>query len=148
MTAVSKSFVGLTKVRMGIQASRGHRGRGMDTKLYLIILLTSFGLMILGAVAGGILESAGIVTGDSLGPRATTVINSVYLVLFFIMGFSLVPLVLRLFITLQIKIGNGEFFPIKWLQANELAVVIGVWGLYVIGIGIILTLVKPADLFK
>jgi len=44
------------------------------------------------------------------------------------MGFSLVPLVLRLFITLQIRIGNGEFFPIKWLQANEQIVVFGVWG--------------------
>jgi hypothetical protein len=120
----------------------------VDTKLYLIILLFSFGLMILGAVAGGILESAGIVNRDSLGPRAATVIKAVYLALFFMMGFSLVPLFLRLFITLQIRIGNGEFFPIKWLQANEQIVVFGVWGIYLIGIVIILALVKPSELFK
>ena len=120
----------------------------MDTKLYMIILLFSFGLMIFGAVAGGILESASIVNRDSWGPRAETVINAIYLVLFFIMGFSLVPLVLRLFITMQIRIGNGEFFPIKWLQANEQAAVYGIWGVYLIGISIVLMLVKPADLFK
>lgn len=120
----------------------------MDTKLFLVILLSSFGLMIFGAVAGGILESAGIINRDTLGPRAATVINAIYLALFFIMGFSLVPLVLRLFITMQIKIGNGEFFPIKWLQANEQIVVFGVWGIYLIGIIIILALVKPSELFK
>jgi hypothetical protein len=35
----------------------------MNTKTYLIILGSSFGLMIVGAIVGGILESSGTVTG-------------------------------------------------------------------------------------
>jgi hypothetical protein len=49
---------------------------------------------------------------------------------------------------MQIKIGNGEFFLIKWFKAHERAVVYGFWGFMLIGLAIIFSLVKPTDLFK
>jgi len=48
---------------------------------------------------------------------------------------------------MQLKIGNGEFFFIKWVQAHEQAIVYGCWSMMVIGIFIIVTLAKD-DILK
>jgi len=71
---------------------------------------SSFGLIILGAIIGGILESSGTVTRETLGSKEITILLMIYFALFCIGAFALVPLVLRLFIVMQIKIGNGGFF--------------------------------------
>lgn len=54
--------------------------------------------------------------------------------LFCVLGFSIVPLAIRLFIFLQIKICYAELLLVRSLQAHEQAVVFGVWGLFVIGL--------------
>jgi len=41
------------------------------------------------------------------------------------MAFAIVPLAVRFFLVMQVKIGNGEFALIKWFQAHEQAVVYG-----------------------
>lgn len=48
---------------------------------------------------------------------------------------------------MQIKIGNGEFFLIKWFQAQEQTVVYGFWSMMVIGFGVIFFLGKD-DILK
>lgn len=119
----------------------------MNTKTYLIILGSSFALMIVGAIVGNILESSGTVSEERIGPRGTAAITLAYVVLFCAMAFAIVPLAVRLFIVMQLKIGNGEFFFIKWVQAHEQAVVYGGWSMMVIGIFIIVTLAKN-DILK
>jgi dolichyl-phosphate-mannose--protein O-mannosyl transferase len=114
----------------------------VKTKIYLYILASSFGLMILGSVIGGILESSGTVTRESLGARGVAMVLMVYFALFCLAAFALVPVVLRAFIAMQIKIGNGEFFLVKWLQTYEQGVVYGVWGFFAAGLGIAYFLVK------
>jgi hypothetical protein len=49
---------------------------------------------------------------------------------------------------MQVKIGNAEFILIRWLQAHEQSVVFGFWGVIVIGLIIIFSLVKPSDMFE
>ena len=119
----------------------------MNTKTYLIILGSSFALMIVGAIVGNILESNGTLSEERIGPRGTAAITLSYVVLFCAMAFAIVPLAVRLFIVMQLKIGNGEFFFIKWVQAHEQAVVYGGWSMMVIGIFIIVTLAKD-DILK
>jgi hypothetical protein len=114
----------------------------VNTKVYIAILASSFGLMILGSVVGGILESSGAVTRESLGAQGITLILIIYFALFLISGFAIVPLALRFFISMQIKIGNGEFFLIKFLKVHEQAFVWCVWGLYITGLAIIFLLAK------
>jgi hypothetical protein len=63
------------------------------------------------------------------------------------MAFAIVPLAIRLFIVMQIKIDNREFFLIKWFQAHEQAVVYGCWSMMVIGFCIIFFLAKD-DILK
>jgi hypothetical protein len=119
----------------------------MNTKTYLIILGSSFGLMIAGAIVGNILESNGTLSQEKIGSRGTAAITLAYLVLFCVMAFAIVPLVIRLFIVLQLKIGNGEFVFIKWFQTHEQAVVYGCWSMIVVGICIIFFLNK-GDILK
>jgi hypothetical protein len=119
----------------------------MNTKTYLIIFGSSFALMIVGAIIGNILESNGTLSQEKLGPRGITAVTIAYLALFCVMAFAIVPLAVRFFIVMQVKIGNGNFFLIKWFQAHEQAVVHGFWGMMVIGICIMSILAKD-DILK
>jgi len=106
----------------------------MSTKPYLIILLISFGLIILGAIIGSVLESSGTLTKENLGPKGVAAVKLVFFALFLIMSFSLIPVVLRWFISAQNRIGNAEFFLVKLLSAHQQAVVYGFWGLIILGL--------------
>ncbi|RJP70045.1 MAG: hypothetical protein C4532_09865 [Candidatus Abyssobacteria bacterium SURF_17] len=114
----------------------------MSTKIYTVILTASFGLMILGAVVGGFLESAGVLRSENVGSRGVAIIKLIYLGLFCLMSFAVVPLALRAFIALQVRIGNGELFLVKWFQTHEQTVVYCFWGLFVLGLGIAFSLAK------
>ena len=114
----------------------------MSMKIYIIILAVSFGVMILGAIIGGFLESSGTLTRETLGSQGITVILVIYFALFCAAAFALVPLALRFFIAMQIKIGNGELFLIQWLQGHEQTVVYCCWGMFIIGLGLAFSLAK------
>jgi hypothetical protein len=58
--------------------------------------------------------------------------------LFLALAFSLIPLMLKVFLAAQVKIGNGEIGLIKTLAAHQAAVVWVVWGLLIAGLAIAL----------
>jgi len=118
----------------------------MNIKICLIIIASTFGLMIAGAVIVNILESNG--TLKTLSPEGIAAIKWTYFILFCIMGFCLVPVVIRYFISAQIKIGNGGHSLIKWLQASEQTVIYGFWCLFVIGLSIGLPVAVKQGFFK
>ena len=104
----------------------------MNIKICLTIFASAFVLMIVSAIIGNILEANG--TLNKLSPNVTTAVMIFYFALFCVLGFFIVPLALRFFISAQIKIGNGELFLVKWLQAHEVGTVIGVWIFLLIGL--------------
>ena len=106
----------------------------MDPKPYVILITGTFGLILLGAVTGNILENSGVLTTESLGSKGIALVLSLFFALFCIMAFSLVPLALRAFISLQVKIGNGEELSIVWMRENERRIVYSVWGLFAAGL--------------
>ena len=120
----------------------------MNIKLFTVLFFGTLGLIIVSAIIGNILEAKGIITKDILGSKGVTAVLSFYFILFCILAFSLIPLALRFFLNMQVKIGNAKLVIIRWLQTHEQSVVYGFWGLIVIGFIIIFSLVKPADLFK
>lgn len=120
----------------------------MNIKFFTIILAISFGLMIISAIIGNILESKGILTKEIIGLGGRTAVVLFYIFLFTLMAFSLVPVALRFFLNMQIKIGNGNLLIIKWLQTHEQMVVFGFWGIILVGFIIMMILVKPADIIK
>jgi hypothetical protein len=118
----------------------------MNTKTWLIIFGGTFGLLIVSAIIGNILESNG--TLKTLSPEVETAVMIFYFALFCVLGFSIVPLALKLFISAQIKIGNGELFLVKWLQAHEQGFICGVWIMFIIGLCISLPAAIKDGFFK
>lgn len=120
----------------------------MNIRLFAIVFFSALGLIVVSAIIGNILEANGMLNKEMLGSKGVTAVLAFYFALFCVMAFSLVPLALRFFLNMQVKIGNAEFVLIQWLQAHEQSVVFGFWGVIVIGLIIIFSLVKPSDMFK
>jgi len=100
----------------------------MNKKVFLIIFISA----ILIAITGSVLEARGALSW--LGSKENKVMAIFGFTIFCILGFSIVPLAIRFFVTMQIKIGNSELFLVKWLQAHEVGTVIGVWIFLLIGL--------------
>jgi len=118
----------------------------MNTKPCLIFFVATLALIILSAIIGNILESNG--TLGKLDPKTITAVKAYYFALFCVLIFSMVPLLLRYFISMQIKIGNADFFMIQWLQAHERGVVYGFWVFCVIGFCIAVPAAIKGGFFK
>jgi len=114
----------------------------MNIKTYLILLGSSFALVIMVASTRYILEPKGTLDEKKIGRRGTAAITAAYLALFCVMAFAIVPLVVRLFIVMQQRIGNGKYIFITWFQAHEQAVVYGCWGVMALVICIICFLAR------
>ena len=100
----------------------------MNTKIWLIIFVST----IVIAVIGSVLESRGALS--SLGSKENTVMAIFGFTMFCVLSLSIVPLAIKFFVTMQIKIGNTNLFLVKWLQAHEVGTVIGVWIFLLIGL--------------
>lgn len=112
----------------------------MQTKFFLILFGVSLGLIVLGSIIGSVLESSGVLTKENLGSRGVAVVLGAFFALFCVAAFSLVPIILKVFIRLQIRIGNADLVLIRWLRENEQAVVWGFWGLCATGLLLVLFL--------
>jgi hypothetical protein len=54
--------------------------------------------------------------------------------LFLVFAYCLVPLMLRLFFSMQRAVGNADAAPIRWASANEKRITFGFWGLWTLGL--------------
>jgi len=120
----------------------------MDTQPFIIAIAVSFLLMILGSVTGSVLRSRFGITIEDPGSVWISVTVIFYLLLFLVTAFSLVPIVLHLFISMQIRIGNGDLMLVEKLAANESMVVYGIWGLFAAGLAIALPAAARSRLFR
>jgi hypothetical protein len=119
----------------------------MDTRFFIIIAASSFGLMVLSAIVGNVLESMGVLTKENIGRTGTVIVLSFYFTLFCILAFSLVPVLLKAFVAMQVRIGNGEHALIRWVREHERGTVFTVWGLFTAGLLIAFTLARQ-DILK
>ena len=110
----------------------------MSTRLFLIILAVTFGLLITTAIVVNVMESSGKLSRDTIGPGGVSAIQIFFFSLFLVICFTVLPLFIKLFLYMQIKIGHGELAPIKWLQAHETNVIYGLWIFMLIGFSIAL----------
>jgi hypothetical protein len=102
----------------------------MNIKLYIAIVAAAFGLMIVGNIIGGIFGARGYTSNPQLEKR----ILLIYGVLFLALGFASVPILLRIFTTLQARIGNGDLPPVRWIRKNEFVISCSVWGIFLLGL--------------
>lgn len=120
----------------------------MNPKPFLIIMGVSFGIFILCAVVDGVLQSKLNYSIYDLDPRWSRAMMVFSFVLFLLIGISMVPLALRYFVIMQIKIGNGEFAPVRWLAEHERQVVYACWGMIAVGLAISLPAAIRDGFFK
>jgi len=106
----------------------------MNTRICLSVFASTLGLIVISAIIGNMLESAGLLTRQALGPAGIVAVKLFYMLLFVILGLAAVPLLVKYFCALQVRIGNEEAFPVKWLLAHERKAVYGFWGLIVLGL--------------
>ncbi len=120
----------------------------MSAKIFLIILAGIMALLISSAILVNVLESGGKLSRETIGPGGVSAIKIYFFSLFLVICFTVVPLFIKLFLYMQIKIGHGELTPIKWLQVNETAVIYGLWIFMLIGFCIALQGAIKDGLFK
>lgn len=110
----------------------------MNRKLFLAIFLSAFALIPLSNPVFNSLESRGVVTKIIIDSREVSLCTMFQFLMFLVMGFSIWPPVVKLFVFLQIKIGNAELPLVKFLQSHEQGFIYGVWCLLIIGLCIAL----------
>jgi hypothetical protein len=110
----------------------------MNTKLFLIIFISAIALIPLSDFIFNLLESNGILTKLTIGAKVLSPRKIFSFTMFLVIGFSIWPLVVKLFVFLQIKIGNAELPLVKFLQSHEQAFVIVVWCCLILGLCIAL----------
>lgn len=111
-------------------------------KLRLKAFLGAFGLTIVAAIVGNILESQGYLTEERLGQQGVKALMAFFFGLFCLICLTIVPLAIRLFIRGQVSIGNGDLPPIRWLRVHENAAVFAAWGFFFLGLAIIWALAR------
>jgi hypothetical protein len=120
----------------------------MNARTCLLVIASALGLIVVGAVVGNVLQSTGILNREALGPRGIAAVKLFYVILFCVLGFAAVPLLIKYFIDLQIRLGNGDISPVKWLQAHERSVVYGFWAMVVVGLSMALPAAVRNGFFK
>jgi len=87
----------------------------MNTRIFVIILASAFGLLIVGAIIGNILESNGTLSAETIGPKGINAITLAYFALFCVMIFAFVPLVVQFFYLHTDQNRQWRAFPCKIL---------------------------------
>jgi len=105
-------------------------------KRFAILAIGSVLAMIALSAVGAYLDAQGWRPDPEHAERIGYAAGAVFFALFLLLGFSLVPLMIRLFVVLQTRIGNGELGLIRALAAHERGVAYGVWALFAAGLAI------------
>jgi hypothetical protein len=114
------------------------RAELMNAKLFLAIFVAAFALIPLSDPIFSSLEAKGVVTKITIDSREVSLCTLVQFAMFLVMGFSIWPVMVRVFIFLQIKIGNAELPLVKFLQAHEQGFIFFVWCMLIFGLCIAL----------
>ena len=102
-------------------------------KFFAITAAVAFAAIVLLSAAGHLLASrAPGQASDALKPMAPYA-GGIFFLLFLVLGFSLVPLLLRAFIVMQASIGNAELWVVRLLREHERGITWGVWGMFALG---------------
>ncbi len=105
-------------------------------KRFAILAIGSLVAMIALSILGYVLDAKHALDDPKIAEITGPAAGAVFFALFLLLGFSMVPLMIRLFVVLQTRIGNGELALIQALRAHERGVAYGVWALFASGLAI------------
>jgi len=114
------------------------RAARMNTKLFVILFVSAFALIPLSDYIFNFLAANGILTKVTIASKVLSPRKLFQFAMFLVMGFSAFPIVIKVFVVMQIKLGNGALPIVKFLQSHQQAAVIGIWCFLIIGLCIAL----------
>ena len=114
-------------------AAGGPGGGRLSTKVYAVVFLGALGALLLLGVAAAMLQRT---TTLRDGVALETPVKIFVFTVFLAMGFSAMPLMLRLFLAGQRRLGNAGHPLVRLLAEHETGVVIGFWSMCVVGLAI------------
>jgi hypothetical protein len=126
-----------------MDAMRGAVSSMFSLRTHAFISGALFAALILLAILGNLLNGGRPLKDPMLMMGARILFFGLFLAL----AFSLIPLMLKIFLAAQLKIGNGELGFVKALAGHQAAVVWVVWGIFIAGLAIALPAAINDDFF-
>lgn len=102
----------------------------MWVTIFVLALATTVALALLGPLADSWLQAA----TEEVRRRIQWTILAVFWTLFLTMVIAVVPIVIKIFVWAQVRIGNGNHWLVQWLQQHEAGVMWTVWGVIVVAL--------------
>jgi hypothetical protein len=94
-----------------------------------------FALIIAMAIVGNAIQASGVVKH----PEALqTPMKIIFFTIFIVFAFSLIPTMIKAFVAGQGAIGNADKGPIKLIERHQIAVIYGIWGIWILGFAVAL----------
>jgi hypothetical protein len=116
------------------------------TKVFAVLAIGAIAAMIALAILGRFLDANHVLDDPAVAKRTGPAAGAVFFALFLVLGFSLVPLGIRLFVVLQTRIGNGDLWLVRGLRAHDNGVTYAFWAVFALGLAVALP-VMLRDLF-
>jgi len=116
----------------------------LSLRAHVIIFFALLGVIIVIAVGGNALQASGLIENpDSLGAPA----KILFFALVVALAFSAVPMVVKLVLGFQKRIGNQDVGVIKQAIANEKYIVFALWGLMALGLALAIPAATQRGIF-
>ena len=102
-------------------------------KVHAIITGALFAAIVVMAMIGNVLHDQGFIPDSSAAQMAARVI---FFGLFLAFGYSAIPLMVKLVLAGQVKIGNEDVTLVRALATHQTGVIVGFWLLITLGLAI------------
>lgn len=105
----------------------------LSTKTYVVVLVAAIAALVLLGVVAAILQRT---TAFREGVALETPVKIFVFGVFLALGFSAMPLMLRVFLAGQRRLGNESHALVRFLGEHETLVILGFWTICLVGIAI------------
>ena len=102
-----------------------------EIKRHILVAFCCFSFFILLSIIGSYLEKTGAINREDIN---MPIYLGLVFIIFFILCFSIVRPLLRVFVKLQRRTGNGDLAVIQFISKHEKRITWGVWAFFTIGL--------------
>ena len=100
-----------------------------NIRIFVYSAAVIFGLVIAQSVFGTMIERSTSPSTADLRAFYDRAASPMAGTLFFLLTFVIVPVILRVFVRLQVRIGNAELRMVTFIQQHECTITYVVWGI-------------------
>lgn len=102
-------------------------------KIHAIVTASLFAAIVVMAIVGNVLHDSGMLPDNSTSQLAARII---FFALFLAFGYSAIPLMVKIVLAGQTKIGNAEVGLVRAAVAHQARIIVAFWILITLGLAI------------